>query len=1208
MRKTYVVGVGLVAAAGTLGAALAISSCAAAPTNVPVRTFEQPKKLDVVCIAVINPADGGELGASEIHGLVQSECAPAQTDFAALSSTATLTLPNHLYAVVTQTTRGELAVVDLTAGNIVDEDKSTPGTNFIPVGTSPTDVVVTPDGLMTFVASADPNKPAIYGIPTGPHRTADGGLAGQLLGDTTGLSPPLPLQLTDLEACSLPQAPQSLAVVPVPNPDGGPSPGYVLAVVLASTAGMPAAVVAIDPTSLLHGGGVDAGLSDAAPSTPGILAPCAQVSGNSAITLSAAVPATWSGGPSWPDGVPYVDAGSLAAHEPSSGAACASSTADGGTTGMTVPAAEANDSGEAEDGGAAADGGDGLEAGTLSLAVPLAGQPFPTQAALRSDLPILYVGDGVIPVIHEIDLSDPTRPRELAPLLATSITQTTRQVSVGAIAISPTTRDYKTYLYAVDQGDGSLMVFDVTDPASSPHTPLQRPHAELNPLVPPDRLVFSAPVATVGFVSHDWPFIPPGPNGTANTDQIHAYEGLLCNPNPNAHPDGGTFKDLGAYYRPDQVLAIESEGVVSEVTGFPYRLRGVFGFATLSNGLVVTIDVDDWDAPCRRPEPMATPDPAAGPSYGMTGLLDIPEPDAGPPGSATYLDPYHSPVTYQNSIPESPAVTQEEFFPVSAPHRMRSQYLLRNDPTAGNHIPNLVGTPQLFDSDGTPVSASGAAAPFMLPTTLPPGFVDPGFNVNPTEANPASQTSLPPAPTSPTSKAVPGVRLSFDDPTVTIAQDWTVTYEGALPAGQQNPADIESVDGYETLNAGIGTVSADGGASGSGLPDVANGAGFCERGIEDWSIGQARAAALTAAIQALHPALPQPTDLGQWTADYIEVTDELLPQGDPYWSIPYEDADGGIVNDCWEGTGFDDLGPDGKPQNDPNIGDDRYDACQGAYGPPSSCPGNGMSKEQTSMCQNGSTPTDPDTFLGRDFPILHAYDDHLVLGRFGWTDRDASGKTVPESTNNRVVVGPSSTNAPFLKFMRCCFHHQVGFKVRAGGEWLTVGQNGLGLLNRVIAAPQGTDPSSPSSRPCVLSCDPNEVLLNGRSFDVPWGTPSSSSTGMGCQPPASFPDIVRNNPLAMQDPYFSFVNWMGCGPLTDGAHTPTARDLQWKFSVRGGFNPLTVSITGNTNTAVSPQSMRFIESFGQLAVIDGELQGLVLIDLNTLAFAHAPYY
>ncbi|MGO9837479.1 MAG: hypothetical protein ACLP1X_25085 [Polyangiaceae bacterium] len=1195
MRKVHVVGIGLLAAAGVVATGVAISSCAATPTNVPVRTFEQAKKMDVVCIAVINPEDGGELAAPEIHGLVQSECAPAQTDFAALSATTTPSLPNHLYAVVTQTTRGELAVVDLTAGNIVDEDRSTPGTNFIPVGTSPTDVVVTPDGLMTFVASADPNKPAIYGIPTGPHRTADGGLAGQLLGDTTGMSPPLPLQLTDLEACALPQPPQALTVAPVAGADGGPSRGYVLVAVLAATPGMPAAVVAIDPTSLLHGGGVDAGLSDAAPATPGILAPCTQVGANSAIALSATLPATWSGGPTWPDGVPYVDAGSLAPQEPSTSSTCTASTADGGA-------------GEADDGGTAADGGEELEAGTFALAMPTSGQPFPTEAALRTDLPILYVGDGVLPLIHEIDLTDPTHPRELPPLLATSITQPTRQVTVGALAISPPTRDYKTYLYAVDQGNGSLMVFDITDPASSPHMPLQRPHPELNPLQPQDRLTFSAPVATVGFVQHDWPLIPPGPNGTANPDQIHAYEGLLCNPNPNAHPDGGTFKDLGAYYRVDQAATVQSEGVVSTVQGFPTRLRGVFGFATLSNGQVVTIDVDDWDAPCRRPDPMATPNPDAGPSYGMTGLLDIPEPAAGPPGSPTYLDPYHAPVTYQSIIPESPAVTQEEYFPVSAPHRMRSQYLLRNDPTAGNHLPNLVGTPQLFNSNGTPVSASGAAAPLILPTTLLPGFVDPTFNVNPTEPNPASQTSNPPAVTSPSSKAVPAVRLSFDDPTVTIAQDWTVTYEGTLPAGQMIPADIESTDGYQTLQVGIGDVAADGGASGSGFPGVANGPGFCERGVEDWSIGQARAAAVVAETQAVTPRLPSPTDLGQWTADYIEVTDELLPQGDPYWSIPYENDDGTVVNDCWEGTGFEDLGPDGKPQNDPNIGDERYQACQGTYGPPSSCPGNGMSQAQTSTCENGSAPTDPDTFLARDFPILHAYDDHLVIGRFGWSDKDSSGKTVPESTNNRVVVGPSSTNPPFLRFMRCCFHHEVGFKVRTGGEWVAVGQNGLGLLSRVVAAPQGTDPSTPSSRPCVLSCDPHDVLLNARSFDVPWATPSSSSSGASCQPPAPFPDIVRTNALAMENPYFSFVTWMGCSPLTEGAHTPTARDLQWKFSVRGGFTPLAVSITGNTSTAVSPQSMRFIESFGQLAIVDGELQGLVLIDLNTLAFAHNPYY
>jgi len=51
-----------------------------------------------------------------------------------------------------------------------------------------------------------------------------------------------------------------------------------------------------------------------------------------------------------------------------------------------------------------------------------------------------------------------------------------------------------------------------------------------------------------------------------------------------------------------------------------------------------------------------------------------------------------------------------------------------------------------------------------------------------------------------------------------------------------------------------------------------------------------------------------------------------------------------------------------------------------------------------------------------------------------------------------------------------------------------------------------------------------------------------------------------------------------------------------------------VSLSQNTNTAVSPQSMRFIDSLGQLAVVDGAQQGLVLIDLNSLQFAHNPYY
>jgi hypothetical protein len=36
--------------------------------------------------------------------------------------------------------------------------------------------------------------------------------------------------------------------------------------------------------------------------------------------------------------------------------------------------------------------------------------------------------------------------------------------------------------------------------------------------------------------------------------------------------------------------------------------------------------------------------------------------------------------------------------------------------------------------------------------------------------------------------------------------------------------------------------------------------------------------------------------------------------------------------------------------------------------------------------------------------------------------------------------------------------------------------------------------------------------------------------------------------------------------------------------------------------------MLFIPPLGQLGIVDGQLQGLVVIDLNTLQFAHAPYF
>jgi hypothetical protein len=107
----------------------------------------------------------------------------------------------------------------------------------------------------------------------------------------------------------------------------------------------------------------------------------------------------------------------------------------------------------------------------------------------------------------------------------------------------------------------------------------------------------------------------------------------------------------------------------------------------------------------------------------------------------------------------------------------------------------------------------------------------------------------------------------------------------------------------------------------------------------------------------------------------------------------------------------------------------------------------------------------------------------------------------------------------------------------------------------------------------------------------------------------------------MRNPMFSFLMWSGCGTLASGDagaggsfdthfgdHTLSARDEVWRFSLRGSFSPIVVSLAQGMNIPVSPQSMRFINPLGQLAVVDGAQQGLVLIDLNTIAFAHTPYF
>ncbi|MEO6577191.1 MAG: hypothetical protein ABIP89_25305, partial [Polyangiaceae bacterium] len=522
---------------------------------------------------------------------VQAKCAPVPVNVDGA------TLPYHLFALVTQTTRGEVAVVDLTRGAVIDDDRATPGINFLPVGALPTDVAVTPDGAMTFVATAETNKPAIYAIAN-----------RDILGDSQGLpsdqTRPVP-KLTSWPVCALPQTPGPIAVIPslpsATTPGGGGAgadggtdggagsndPGYTLSVVLPGDGVRTAKVVTIDPRPFLRGAALDPSFGTTV--APGSLVAC-PITG--AIELSGALPADFNPGPKWDDGVKYVDGGVTIPPdaEPPPATSCATT---------------ANDAGTMDDGG---------------FTLPSVPRKPPHATFAAHDGQILYVADDGVPLIHMIDISTGV-PRELAPLLATSILDPARKVAVSQIAISPATREYKRFLYALDQKEGSIIVYDISDGASSSRLPLTRPHPELNPFQPPDRIVFNAPVASLSFVRHDFPL-----QKEQDTALTSARTGLLCNPNPNVGADQGPFTDPGAFYRAN---VVNQQALLG-----PLRLRGIFALVTLSSGQIVTIDVDDWDAPCRRPDPMSAPTSAVAP----------PEPAASGP---TDFDPYHVPLAFQ---------------------------------------------------------------------------------------------------------------------------------------------------------------------------------------------------------------------------------------------------------------------------------------------------------------------------------------------------------------------------------------------------------------------------------------------------------------------------------------------------------------------------------------------------------------------------------
>lgn len=384
------------------------------------------------------------------------------------------------------------------------------------------------------------------------------------------------------------------------------------------------------------------------------------------------------------------------------------------------------------------------------------------------------------------------------------------------------TRDGRRYLYAIDEMDqpaASVMVFDITAGASS-RTPLIRPGAARMPLEPPDRIGFTPAARDVAFALHDLPIS----DATGN-----AVVGTSCDPDPSAPTDSP-----GALYRPSSSLATGAA---------PGKLRGIFGFVMLTSGQISVIDLEDFDAPCRRPT-------ATNPSP----FEDFRGCKNDPANIASY------------TLAGVPTVTGEVSCHVVEPHRVRARdYAITSD-SLGVRAPSLRTFPTLTSSSGgliTDQSDTGRKHPKLLPVDFP--------NPDPTKTAPLSAqvyigstlfSSDPNATdhidTDPAKAERIAVALPLNSPRAYPAQeDVTVTYEGRL-FGARNSGLLRFGNGDDQI--------------------VDTSGAFCTSGIEDTDLAR----------QTAHEQFPQLSvsaleTFAQEHADYVQIVDGFLPDDDPYW-------------------------------------------------------------------------------------------------------------------------------------------------------------------------------------------------------------------------------------------------------------------------------------------------------------------------------------
>jgi len=435
--------------------------------------------------------------------------------------------------------------------------------------------------------------------------------------------------------------------------------------------------------------------------------------------------------------------------------------------------------------------------------------PRPTGLALEAGT--LYVADEGAPVIHVVNVSNACTPMEGPPLLPRAAARPDRVVTTSRVAASPLTPSGRRFVYAIDDTDApnaSVMAFDVS-PGSTDRTPIQHTDVTASPVAQPDRVMFGAPARDLTFILRDEPVFDA--NGIARI-------GELCDPDPAS-------SSPGVAYRPS------SAGGAA-----PSELRGVFAMVLLTNGEIATIDVEDFDAPCRRP---ITANPS--PEEDFRGCANDPE------GIERYTLPNGA-----------PTVTGEVSCDVVEPHRPRSGRRMLTGGSAGTQAPSLRAFPQLAVPESV-VRTSFQERPKLLAVDFPtaPARVFVGTTLRQHRVGDeavAGELIIDPREAENYSLALPWQEPRAYPSSETV----TLTYEGVITP--ELPSGFLTEDGTGGLILEEPT------------------AGLCDRGVLDpelaREVGVERFGLDGEALETF----------ARDHADYIVVTADLLDDADGYWS------------------------------------------------------------------------------------------------------------------------------------------------------------------------------------------------------------------------------------------------------------------------------------------------------------------------------------